>query len=315
VAGHGFTFDGVDRGVTLLLRAQAASPAPLRLADLAAEWEVSPRTVRRVVQRAVDAAAEASTGALRLEGRGQGARVWWAPKGGAARGRRADIPSLLAAIGPWQGDGMTDVADVLRRLLGQAIAEAGGGAALAGGLERRVYHQPSMPRRMRDPDALDQVLTALLHQHGLAVDRYHHPRRAPAPLVLLPWTLVRAGDGLYVVGARPERSPRPRIWALHRMEGVARRRDLHAAPPADWDPEPALGHGYGPYLGSPGRTVVQVPAGEAPWVLESPLPAQVGPPEALPDGSYRVVLGVAPHPGLRMWARAHGVAIADGRLG
>lgn len=310
MASHSFTFDGVERAVNLILRAQAASPGALSLSDLAAEWEISARTARRIVERAVEATAENPGGRLHLEGRGRKAQVAWVPRGGGPRGRRADIPTLLAALGPWRSAGMEDVAEVLRRILGQVAADAGTALDVPDLLERGFYYQPYMPRQVRDEAVVSEVLSAILYRRGLEVASYHGRGRPPEPLVLLPWTLVHAMDGLYVLGIREgDRISEPRIWALHRMEGARWRPDLYVALPQGYHPRKYLGHGYGPFLGKAGRTELRVPAEEAGWVLESPLPSQVGEPQVLPDGSFLVILGMASHPGLELWARGNGVEI------
>jgi hypothetical protein len=299
-----------------LLRVQAASPAPVDLFPLAVEWGVSWQTVRRVV-----AAVEQQTGAwgeggrLARSGRGRSSRLAWVPRSrsGGAHARALQLPALLAAMGPWRAAGAEGVLEVLLQLLQSAAADAGENRAdlISDLLRRGFYHQPHMPRRMRDPEALDEVLTALFWRRGLQVTRYVSPRREHLDLLLEPWTLVHALDGLYLL-APVAGGLDPRLWALHRMEGVSRRRDHVVEVPRDFRPEDLLGHGYGPFVGRAGEVTLRVPAEEAPWVLESPLACQVGEPEQQPDGSFRLRLSIGSNFGLWLWARGMGVKIEEG---
>jgi hypothetical protein len=313
---HPHSFDSARRATELLLRVQAASPTPMDLQPLANEWGVSWQTVRRVVT-AVEQQAEAfhQLGRLVRSGRGKTARLAWVPRArrGGGRARSAQLGALLAAIGPWRAAGAEGVASVLQQLLQAAVADAGPGRAdlVADLLRRGFYHQPHMPRAMRDPEALDEVLSSLFWRRGLWIERYSSPRREHHDLVIEPWTLVHALDGLYVLGPVAKKQA-PWMWALHRMEGVRWHREHHVEIPADYQPQDLLGHGYGPFLGEPGETSLRVPAGQAPWVLESPLPCQVGEPEPLLGGAYRVRLSIARNYGLEMWARGMGVEIERG---
>lgn len=313
---HAHSFDGARRAAELLLRAQEASPAPVDLQPLAEEWGVSWQTVRRVVAVVEQQAEEhRRLGRLVRSGRGKSARLAWVPRArrGGGRARSSQLGALLAAIGPWRAAGAEGVAHVLQQLLQAAVADAGASRTdvMAGLLRRGFYHQPYMPRAMRDPEALDEVLSSLFWQRGLWVERYASPRREHHQLVIEPWTLVHALDGLYVLGPIAGED-RPWMWALHRMEGVRWHREHHIEVPADYVPPDLLGHGYGPFLGEPGETVLRVPAEHAPWVLESPLSCQVGEPEPLPDGGYRVRLSIAWNYGLELWARGMGVEVEGG---
>ena len=312
---HSHTLDGVRRATELLLRVQTVSPAPVDLHPLADEWGVSWQTVRRLVA-AVEQQAEAYThlGRLVQSGRGKTARLAWVPRTRrSGRARSSQLGALLAAIGPWRAAGAEGVAGVLKQLLQAAVADAGPGRAdlVRDLLSRGFYHQAHMPRTMRDPEALDEVLSALFWRRGLWLERYRSPRRQHAELLLEPWTLVHALDGLYVLGPQSG-DTKPWLWALHRMEGVRWRRDHHVEVPSGYHPQDLLGHGYGPFVGKRGRTVLRVPADQAPWVLESPLPCQEGEPELLEDGSFRVRLSIAHNLGLEIWARGMGVDIEEG---
>jgi len=275
---------------------------------------VSWRTVRRIAALAVEVAESVSLeGTLCREGRGQGARLAWVRRAGT-RGRASDAAALLAALGPWRAMGVPDVGDVLERLFDAAASGLAGerAATLHDLADRGFYYQPYMPRKPRDPDAADQVLSALLWRGGLHVDRYHAMERPPVTEEIDPWTLVHALDGLYVLGPRAG-DAEPRLWALHRMEGARWVRERHVRLPDGYHPQDLVGHGYGPFIAAPGGCALRVPAEEAPWVLESPLPGQEGEPEPLRGGAFRVRLAVAPHPGLHLWARAMGVEVEEER--
>ncbi|MBM4369597.1 MAG: WYL domain-containing protein [Deltaproteobacteria bacterium] len=304
---HRYTHDSARRACDLLLRVVAASPHPVTIRALATEWEVSWQTVRRLVRVAHEAAAaNADAGRLVQSGRGEHTTLTWVPAA-HSRGRAAHAVALAAALGPWRALGMDDVSVVLQQLLQGAVAETLGQrtAVLADILERGFYYQPWMPRQMRDPEALNEVLSALFYRSALSLDHYRSPSREHENVVLEPWTLVHALDGLYVLGPIAG-EPEPRLWALHRMQGASRCRDSSVTVPRDYRPEALLGHGYGPFLSEPGRCTIRVPAAHVPYVLESPLPRQRGEAVTRPDGSVEIQLDVAPHPGLRMWARAVG---------
>lgn len=320
---HSFTQDGPRRAVELLLRAQAAGPQGLEVYPLAAEWGVSWQTVRRLITVAEGAAASiaaprALRGAVRgkLERRGEGkqTRLVWIPvESGERRGRHTEMVALAASLGPWRALGIEDVASVLERQLRGALAEVPAERAVLVRdlLDRGFYYQPWMPRQMRDPDAVDAVLSALFYRCALRMRRYHSPRAVREPLNLDPWTLVQALDGLYVLGPETGTS-QPLMWALHRMEEVEWLKDTPVVLPRSYRPADLVGHGYGPFIGSPGEVTIRVPASQAPWVLESPLQGQIGEPEPLPNGDLRVRLGVGHHLGIDLWARGMGVEVEGG---
>jgi len=313
---HPANFDSARRAAELLLRVQSASPTPIDLQPLADEWGVSWQTVRRLVTTVeLQAEDHHRLGRLVRSGRGKTARLAWVPRArrGGRRARSTQLGALLAAIGPWRSVGAEGVAGELQQLLQAAVADSGSSraAVVADLLRRGFYHQPHMPRAMRDPEALDEVLSALFWRRGLWIERYRSPRRQHRQVVIEPWTLVHALDGLYVLGPIAGES-RPWMWALHRMEGVRWQRDHLVEVPPEYRPEDLLGHGYGPFLGSRGETTLRVPAEAAPWVLESPLPCQVGEPEPLEGGGFRVGLGIAWNYGLELWARGMGVEVEGG---
>ena len=161
---------------------------------------------------------------------------------------------------------------------------------------------------MRDPDAVDAVLTALFYRCALRVRRYRTPRMPREHLTLDPWTLVQALDGLYLLAPETGTS-KPAMWALHRMEEVEWLKNSPVTLPKSYRPADLVGHGYGPFIGAPGEVTIRVPASEAPWVLKSPLQGQIGEPEPLPNGDFRVRLGVGHHMGIDLWARGLGLVV------
>jgi hypothetical protein len=313
---HRHTFDGAHRAVELLLTAVQASPRPVDLYDLTDPWDVSWQTVRRIV-RVVEQQVERtpSLGRMIRHGQGKHAKLTFLPRAGrkASSVRSSHLAPLLAALEGWRIPGSEGVTDVLEHLVGSAMDDSGvSKSTQISELARRgFYHQPVTHRPMRDPEVLDQVLTALYLQRGLRIERYRSPRNEHLDLLLEPWTLVRSLDGLYLL-APPAGSSEPRMWALHRMDETSWDRKHIVEVPADYRPEDYLSHGYGPFLRQPGSVTLRVPADEAPWVLETPLPHQIGEPESQPDGSTRVQLGIGWTFGLALWARGMGVEI-EGR--
>jgi len=222
--------------------------------------------------------------------------------------------ALLAAIGPWRALGHDDIAITLERLLVAASRDAR--ATRRRDLNRLsrtgFWYQPFGRRPHRDPDALDQVLSALLYSCVLHVGRYSSPEERARPLDIEPWTLVQSYDGLYVLGpdAADGCGSSPRMWALHRMQDVSFLRKRRFMVSGDYDPADYLGHGYGPFVGSPGTTELFVPEREARYVLEYDLPSQLGAPTRV-NGGWRVVLGTGINWGIRLWARWMGIEITS----
>lgn len=310
---HPHTFDSAHRAVELLLTTQQASPRPIDLQALVEPWGVSWQTVRRIVRVVEQQAARfPSLGRVVRSGQGRHSTLTWLPRAGnvSRAARTSHLAPLLAALEGWRIPGSEGVTDVLEHLVGSAMNDAGvaqrsGVTELA---RRGFYHQPSTHRPMKDPEALDDVLTALYRQRGLRIERYRSPRSEHLGLLLEPWTLVRSLDALYLLAPRAGSSA-PRMWALHRMEGTRWVREHVVEVPRDYRPEDFLSHGYGPFLRQPGTVTLRVPSEEAPWILEAPLPHQLGEPEPQPDGSLRVRLGIGRTFGLELWARGMGVEI------
>jgi hypothetical protein len=312
---HRHTFDSAHRALELLLTAQQASPRPVVLQDLAEPWDTSWQTVRRVV-RVVEQQVERfpALGRVMRTGQGSHATLTWLPRAGrgSRSARSSHLAPLLAALEGWRIPGSEGVTDVLQHLISSAMDDAGA-SKRARHIElarRGFYHQPSSLRPMRDPAALDNVLSALVHQRGLHIGRYRSPRSEHLDLLLEPWTLVRSLDGLYLL-APVAGSNEPRMWTLHRMESTRWVRQHLVEIPEDYKPEDYLSHGYGPFLRRPGTVTLRVPGEEAPWVLEAPLPHQLGEPEPQDDGSLHVRLDIGWTFGLELWARGMGVEIVE----
>jgi hypothetical protein len=312
---HRHTFDSAHRAVELLLSAQLASPHPLEIQRYSDLWGVSRQTVRRIA-RVVEQQVAKLPSVGRVERRGQGLRatLTWLPRRGRGTkaARSSHLAPLLAALEGWRIPGSEGVTDVLEHLVASALEESGTAqrSHIARLVRRGFYHQPSTHRPMRDPEALDNVLSALYRQRGLRIGKYRSPRSERLDLLLEPWTLVRSLDGLYLLAPRAG-STEPRMWALHRMEATCFERHHVVEVPTDYKPEDYLSHGYGPFLRQPGSVTLRVPAHEAPWVLEAPLPHQLGEPEPQADGSVLVKLDIGWTFGLELWARGMGVEIED----
>lgn len=307
--------NGSRRAVDLLLRAQAAGPAGVSIRALASEWNVHERTVRRLAQDTIDAAARfEAQGTLRKQGRGRLARLVWEPADTIRDVRSTEAMALLAALGPWRALGHDDISETLERLLGEAgkTARTTQRRHLEQLARTGFWYQPFGRRPHRDPEALDQVLSALLYGCVLQVGRYRSPEERERSLDIEPWTLVHAYDGLYVLGPEvgADEDHEPLMWALHRMEDTRFIRGQRFTVPGDFDPATYLGHGYGPFIGEPGRTELFVPEREARYVLEYELPSQIGEAERV-EGGWRVVLGTRVNWGVRLWARWMGVGIAE----
>jgi predicted DNA-binding transcriptional regulator YafY len=306
------------RTAELILWVQRAGPRGVPAWKLAEAWGLHERSVRRllgVLEAASAGAAEAggAGGRLRKLGRGREARAVWEPAPDADPPRWTETASLLLALGPWEAIGATDVVQTLGRLLEQVEDELP--VARRRRLEdlrrRGFWYQPYGRRPPRDPGALDAVLSALLHGTELHVRAYHRPSGEPSEERLLPWTLVHALDGLYVLGPRAAAPEEPRMWAMHRMEGAGFVRGTSAERPKHYEPAELLGHGFGPFVATPGRVELLVPEGEAPYVLEYDLPCQAGPATRV-KGGWKVELATGMQPGLRIWARGMGCLVREG---
>ena len=313
---HRFTLEKARRIAELIFRAQEVSPRPLRLYPLVEEWGVSWRSVRRVVNLALEVSNEHDgDGVLERSGRGQRSEIIWNRRASIRRerGRSPEIVALLAALGPWKAMQVPDVSDVLDRLLEDAKRSVPRDRVRRiDDLARRgLFYQPFLQRQMRDPDAVDEVLSALFWRSALHIERYWSPRGVREDLVLDPWTLAHVHDGLYMIAPRRGEPENPRLWALHRMEGVRWQRGESVRIPREYHPEQYLGHGYGPFFGAEGEVTLRVPVDEAPYVLESPLPHQIGEVERTEDGDFLVRVGVGWNYGLELWARWMGVEVAS----
>ncbi len=320
MTSHRFTLDNARRIAELILRAQQISPRPLPLYPLAETWRISWRSVRRVANLALEVSDEFDgEGVLEQTGRGRRAELTWVRRVSIRRepGRAPEIVALLAALGPWKAMQVADVSDVLDRLLHDAKRSVRRDRfrRIEELTQRGFYYQPFLQRRMRDPDVVDEVLSALFWRSALGIERYCSPRGVREDLVIDPWTLAHVHDGLYLIAPRRGDPDHPRLWALHRMEGARWRRGEAVRIPRDYHPEQVLGHGYGPFFGSEGEVTLRVPVEEAPYVLEVPLPGQIGEPELGEDGCYHVRIGVGWNFGLELFARWAGVTVDRERVG
>ncbi len=311
---HRYTLENARRIAELIFRAQELAPRPLQLYPLAEEWDISWRSVRRVVNLALEVSNEHDgEGVLKRAGRGQTSELTWVRRTSIRRerGRNPEIVALLAALGPWKAMEVPDVSDVLDRLLEDAKRSVPHERVrrIEDLARRGFYYQPFLQRKMRDPDTVDEVLSALFWRSALRVDRYCSPRGEREDVVLDPWTLAHVHDGLYLIAPRRSNPDKPRLWALHRMEGVRWVRNERVDLPRDYHPEQYLGHGYGPFFGTGGEVTLRVPPEEAPYVLESPLPHQLGDMERAKEGHLLVRVGVGWNFGIELFARAMGVEI------
>ena len=311
---HRFTLENARRIAELIFRAQERSPRPLRLYPLVDEWGISWRSVRRVVNLALEVSCEHDgEGVLERAGSGQKSELTWNRRSSIRRerGRSPEIVALLAALGPWKAMQVADVSGVLDRLLEDAKQSVPRDRVrrIEDLARRGFYYQPFLQRKMRDPDAVDEVLSALFWRSALRVERYWSPRGTREDLVLDPWTLAHVHDGLYMIAPRRGEPENPRLWALHRMEGVRWQRGETVRIPRDYHPEQYLGHGYGPFFGTEGEVTLRIPADEAPYVLESSLPHQIGEAVLNDDGSYLVRVGVGWNFGLQLLARWMGASV------
>jgi len=297
--------------VDVLLRAQETGPGGILLHALASEWDVHERTVRRLAAAAVEASERhTSAGRLARVGRGRTARLVWTPALPSRDVHATEALALLAATGPWRSLGHDDIADTLDRLLAAASRDAR--AVRRRDLDRLArtgfWYQPFGRRPHLDPDALDQVLSALLYSAVLHVGRYSSPEEPARSLDLEVHSVVHAYDGIYVLGPEIGSDRGPQMWAVHRMTDTRFDRSRRYTVPPDHDPATYLGHGYGPFLGTEGETELFVPDDEADYVMEYELPSQIGAPRRV-DGGWEVTLDTGVTWGMRLWCRWMGVEI------
>ena len=174
---------------------------------------------------------------------------------------------------------------------------------------RGFWFQPAIRRHGLQEGVLDTVITAVLHRRPLEIQEYGSPSsgRPPHPLVIEPWTLVQSYDGFYILG-RDERDRRG-PWALHRMKGVRRLREQSFEIPDDYDPADHLGHGFGPFLGQEGRTVLFVSDREWPWLSEMEIPLETGRRQV--EGGWELELATGFTFGLHRWCLWQGVRILE----
>ncbi len=337
----------IERAADLLLRAQlAALPGDgqgVLLEEVRGEWnreaepgeEVSKSTLRRVVRHLIKVAGREGferLGALSRPhvpaepgraGRPAWPRLLWTPARPLIRrvkvqtrgpeienvvlsqafmGEVASAPFERAAEGVF-----TNVFGPLANSLGPGDA-----ARLEELRTRGFWYQPAVHRRL-DPDVVNECITAVLHRNQLQIDEYRSPNREgnARAYTFEPWTLVQSYDGLYVLG-QPAGSPtktRGRLLAVHRMGVAHRLRKTKFELPHDFDPEKYLGHGFGPYVGQPGRTLLFVPDDEWRFVEEMLIPSEKARRQV--PGGWELELGTGFNHGLRLWCRWQGIRILE----
>ncbi len=309
----------LDKVADLLLLAQNQPGKAVTYAALAARWALKPRMVRRLAQRAVDLAQQSDLGSLKhvhLDGSGEwlpgepGAVVWTAARPAEYTSRAQAVAAHLAAL-PFEAAGARDVVSDLGKLAETAVAPH-----LREDLKelrkRAFYYQPAVVRRV-DPEVVRLALEALVLRRPLMVGTYTSPNYdAPqTDVVLEPWTLVHSFDGLYLLGldrAEPRASAPRRPMALHRMSAVSVDRTECFEIPSGYHPKTYLDHGFGPYLGRPGSTVIFVPDSEWKFVREVEFEHLVGQPREVPGG-VEITLGVGFNWGIDRWCRWMGAEI------
>ena len=90
--------------------------------------------------------------------------------------------------------------------------------------------------------------------------------------------------------------------ALHRMRDVEVLRKETFVVGDGYEPEKLLGHGFGPYLGEEGTTVLFVPEKDWGFVKEVELPNREGDPREV-EGGMEIVLRTRLTYGLERWCR------------
>ena len=312
------------RPAELLLMAQEAGTRGVSYRHLERHWEASTRTVRRIVGRAVQIAAERpKLGQLQrphldVEGRpvrGLEPRVVWVPRWTAEQVFLGQAAAVLMAAKPFEAASADVVADAVEGLV-QGALRPDQQLRLEELRRRALYYQPTL-RRQLDDDVVNDCLFAVVRSHPIRVGTYTSPNRdqPDRDVVLEPWTLIQSYDGLYVLGWQLEPESNRglrRPMALHRMRDVEVLRQETFVVPSDYSPEVHLGHGFGPYLGKPGRTVLFVPNREWPWVRELTFPNQQGEPEPV-EGGVEIVLNTHLTYGLERWCRWMGIEVMSGQ--
>jgi predicted DNA-binding transcriptional regulator YafY len=197
-------------------------------AELAAQFDVNERTVRRYVeelQRRGDTIHEERQGdgrfLYRLERPAPVTEVFqYAALYTATRHLHAIDDEVLGAPA---------------RALVEGLAE-GVPEDMARRVRRAFYYHPFGPKHYGlQEDNVQRVVHAAIHRRKIDLT-YHYPspEKAPKRFRFSPWCVVLYRDGLYVYGARDNREER--ILALDRVREVAALTDAFA-PPADFDPE------------------------------------------------------------------------------
>ena len=329
----------IERAAELLLRAQLAArrggDRGVLLEEVRREWGVSKPTLRRVVRHLMAVAAREGFERLGTlsrphvprdpgrAGRPASPRLVWTPVQPISR--RVLVPTRGPAVDniPLSQAFMGELACAPFELAAEGVF-ANVFGPLVDGLPKRNagqldelrrrghWYQPAVHRRI-DPDVANECVSAVLHRNLLEIGDYRSPNRdwAPQGYEFAPWTLVQSYDGLYVLG-RPTGAPPskpPQLLALHRMGAARRLRGTTQEIPENFDPATFLGHGYGPYVGQPGETLLFVPDDEWKFVQEMEVASERA--RRPVPGGWEVELATGFNHGLRLWCRWEGIRIVE----
>ena len=311
-----------DRPGELLLMAQSAGARGVSYQRLEERWTLSDRQVRRIVGQTVRLATKyPKLGKLHRPHldpvgrpvRGLEPRVVWIPRWTQDQVFLGQAAAILMAAKPFQAASADVVADAVEGLVQGALRPAQQ-LRLEELRERALYYQPTLRRRL-DDDVVNDCLFAVVRSYPIRVGTYTSPNydQPDRDVVLEPWTLIQSYDGLYVLGWQREPEDRRglrRPMALHRMQDVEVLRTETFVVPSDYSPETYLGHGFGPYLGKPGRTVLFVPEKDWGFVKEVELPQQEGEPREV-EGGVEIVLKTRLTYGLERWCRWMGIEVVS----
>jgi hypothetical protein len=315
-----------------LLMAQEAGTRGVSYRHLGQHWEASARTVRRIADQAVQLAARfEKLGSLHrphLDAngrpvRGLEPRVVWVPRWTAEQVFLGQAAAVLMAAKPFEAASADVVADAVESLV-QGALRPDQRLRLDELRKRAFYYQPALRRKL-DDDVVNDCLFAVVRSHPIRIGTYKSPNydTPDRNVVLEPWTLVQSYDGLYVLGRQREpdaaqgggRGPEKR-WGLRRPMALHRMRDVEVlvretfVVEDGYGPEKLLGHGFGPYLGQKGKTVLFVPEQHWGFVKEIELPNQDGEPRQV-EGGIEIVLKTRRTYGMERWCRWMGIEVVS----
>lgn len=293
------TYSQTVRVLALLDRLEQAR-APIQVAALAAELEITDRQLRRDFSALEEAGYELEHSLVDVR---SAVKLRTSKRATIALGvgERVALVAAREVFRAFEGTDLAhDVANAVGKVAETLMPKHRKLSSLEQ-LEPRIAYVPDGGiKPLEDPDGiLDSLLTALLHGH--AVDAtYVGTSGKPRVGVLEPYGIALYRHALYVVG-RWQRETTPRVHAVERFTSAERRRDLDVTPPPGFDVRQFFSGAFGVWTSdAPSKVVVDF-SPKAAHVLASRRYHGSQAVTKLPGGAVRVSFELGITPDLVTW--------------